>query len=493
MAAQRKRRTSGSHKFTRNELEQILADCIDKTLGEVDKNHVFAGKAGNRGIAGAVIEQSVLGYPADSFQRPDLTVDGVDTELKTTGIIPAKKNTAYEYDAKEPVTVTAVSPERIVSESFADSAFWHKVANILFVYYLYAFKVQSTAEYANFPIKGFEFNQFSAEDIRALETDWTAVRDFIQDINDSFSDPTAEYPRISSELNHQLACLDTAPKWPKRPRFRLKRAFVSTIVQEYFGEKFERLPESYDGYSAIDRRCHQLNARYSGKTLNELIDTFDIPVTNRQKVNKGIAEQLVVRMFDGTAKTMNKVEVFSKFGITAKSVVFTEKGLKTEDTKLFPLDFDELCNPQIEFEDSTFRSNFASQQILFAEFTEPSNANYFVENIFVGFKRFWFTEEFIDDHVQNTWNRIRNLIFNHELKDVISYNRQGLPIINKKTKTIRSAPNFPKSSNSLIFVRGTGTDSTVKPITINDVHMYRQNLWIKGTYLAKQLASIKCL
>lgn len=80
---------NGSHFFKRAELETILFAVKDKTLGEVDKNHVFDKTKTNpkiTGIAGDVIEQSVLGYPADQAQRPDLDVDGVPTELKTTGM-----------------------------------------------------------------------------------------------------------------------------------------------------------------------------------------------------------------------------------------------------------------------------------------------------------------------------------------------------------------------------------------------------------------------
>lgn len=34
---------------------------------------------------------------------------------------------------------------------------------------------------------------------------------------------------------------------------------------------------------------------------------------------------------------------------------------------------------------------------------------------------------------------------------------------------------------------GTGTDANDKPMTINGVRMYRQNVWIKGRELTSQL------
>lgn len=43
------------------------------------------------GIAGDVIEQSVFGYERDSDQECDIEIDGVLTELKTTGVRSERK------------------------------------------------------------------------------------------------------------------------------------------------------------------------------------------------------------------------------------------------------------------------------------------------------------------------------------------------------------------------------------------------------------------
>ncbi len=151
---------TNAHVFTRAQLIQIFDACLNKTLGEVDKNRVFDKAITNpkiTGIAGMVIEQSALGYPADSKQEPDLVVDNEHVELKTTGIRYSKKKGEHAYEAKEPMSITAVSSEKIVDEVFPDSNFWHKLAKMLLVYYLYDSETTVTAaEYANFPIKGYQ-------------------------------------------------------------------------------------------------------------------------------------------------------------------------------------------------------------------------------------------------------------------------------------------------------------------------------------------------
>lgn len=83
------------HPYRKKELYQRLKAYLGMTLGEADSNNVFDKTIKHpkiTGIAGDVVEQSILGYPSDSDQRPDLIVDGVPTELKVTGLKRSKSN-----------------------------------------------------------------------------------------------------------------------------------------------------------------------------------------------------------------------------------------------------------------------------------------------------------------------------------------------------------------------------------------------------------------
>lgn len=107
-------------KFTKAQVYNILESVKGKTLGEVDKSHQFARTLNSKkitGIAGDVIEQSVFGYERDSNQECDIEVDGVLTELKTTGVRVSKKDlknangkTGAAYNiylgAKEGISIT---------------------------------------------------------------------------------------------------------------------------------------------------------------------------------------------------------------------------------------------------------------------------------------------------------------------------------------------------------------------------------------------------
>ena len=472
-----------SHFFHKKDLIKILDSCVDKTLGEVDKNNVFdktKEKPKITGIAGDVIEQSVLGYPADNRQEPDLNIDDVETELKTTGL---KYKNNGEFVAKEPMSITAVSPDKIVSETFYESNFWHKIAHILFVYYLYDSPTTVKASnYANFPIKGYQFHEFDDEDKEILKNDWTLVRDFIKELQENYEDYENEYPRISYELRPKLMYIDTAPKWPNPPRFRLKRTVVSSIVQEHFGEKFEQLPGKYTTYTSIDKKCNELTKQYSQKTVEELKELFKI---NGKRINKAIGEKIIIKMFGGHANQMQKIELFKKAGIIGKTITLTKAGLRTEDMKLFKIDFNEIQNEEINFYESQFYEYFTNNHLCII-FEEPSTEAPLKENIFLGFKWVRFDEKFIEKQVKPVWEDIKYKIINNKLKEEPILTKDGLPRTNKSGNVMTSI-NFPKSSEGNIFVRGSGKDSNSKPLTINEISMYMQYIWIKGKYMATEL------
>ena len=480
------------HIFDKDELISILSKTLGKTLGEVDVNHVFNRTIENpkiTGIAGDVIEQSVLGYPADTRQEPDLVVSGVNVELKTTGIRKSK-NADYEYEAKEPLSVTAVSPDKIAKEEFFTSTFWDKAEHMLFVYYLYnSDKTVTAREYMNFPIKGFQFHEFNSEEIKTLENDWKVVRDFIRNVKRRNLDIEIEYPKIS-KLRDKMLMLDTAPKYPNNPRFRLKRSVVTNIYQKKFGNALEELPKEYTSYKDIDNECHDLTEHFVNESIESIAETLNI----RDNLNnKAICERLVVNMFGGQfSQKLKELDIFNKYGLIGKTIVLTKDKRPTEQMKLFQIDFEEIMNKDISFEESSFRDYFAQHQFLFIVYEEPSHDDPLSKNVFKGFKRYSFDDDFINNNVKPVWDRIRKLIFNKELIEVFEYDRNGEKLINRTGVPV-SAPNFPKQREGNVFVRGSSSNSLYKPLVINDIAMYSQYIWLKGSYVVDVLNSLDYL
>lgn len=271
------------HEYTKDHLVALLDGATNRTLGQVDVNKVFDRTITNpkiTGIAGDVIEQSVLGYPSDSDSEPDLIVDGIKTELKTTGLQRNKGKSAYALQAKEPMSITGVSVNNIAKEYFEDSRLWHKLEHLLFVYYFYnSDKTVTAAEYADFVIQGYQFFEFSDEDKEILKNDWLVVHDFVKGAQETLQDPETVYPQIS-KLRTKMLYMDTAPKWPHSPRFRLRRKVVSAIAQEYFGEKFEPLKgdKAFTTYKGLEKILSDFTRQHKNQSVEQIAASLDIPL-----------------------------------------------------------------------------------------------------------------------------------------------------------------------------------------------------------------------
>ena len=490
------------NKFVRFSLVEHLENCLNKTLGELDiakECNCVAGMRKKTGIAGDVIEYSVLCLPKKwkgrTKQEPDIEVDGVRYEVKTTGLRRCKHNDA-SFEAKEPVSITAVSPQNIAREEYHSSMFWHKIAHLLFLYYVYDSRtVVPPSGYAKFPLVSYQFHEygdFSIEEQKTIENDWRIVRDFVALLQSRYSDYESQYPRISYELRPKLMLLDTAPKWPHNPRFRFKKSFVTTIYLRHAAKKQkEVLTRRQGGYERIQDivdECSNIINQYKGKSVKWLCHHFGIVPT---KELKSIAEPIIVKMFHGTRKKMSDVDLFSKVGIVGKSIVFTKDNGRTEDTKFFTIDFGEIMDEGISFEDSQFYEYFSTHKILFVIFEEPNREASLLENKFQGFSLITLDEDFIQTNVRPVWEKVRHLVLNNKLVDVpICYKKgpnKGKQIVNKNGK-LRSAPNFPKSGDGDVFVRGTGNDSKDKREVVNGIRMYYQQVWIRGEYLSRLVA-----
>jgi hypothetical protein len=484
--------------YTRQQVIDILEEIVGKTLGQADKNKVFDGVVDiikKTGIAGDVIEQSVFGYKPNTEQEPDIIVDEKEVEIKTTGLKRTKGKKAKEYpiEAKEPMSITAVSPDKIIHEEFLTSNLWHKLEYMILVYYLYDSETTVPAiGYADFPIQGYQFHEFNDLDKKTIEKDWKVVRDYIRSLQ-SLDDPTVEYPKIS-KLRDKMMYMDTAPKYPNPPRFRLKRKVVTAIAQEYLGKDFEILEAEYQftSYEELDRILRNFSNKYVGKSIEEIAQIIGITLKYNDDgvVDKKINEQILTSAFGVKTGKLREIDTFAKMGTIPKTITLTSKGGRTEDTKFDTIDFVEWSDPTVTFEESSIYEFFSNQTFLFSIFEEPYDKSPLEQNIFKGFKRLSFSEEFIYEHVQKTWDDVRNLLMNDKFEVTEERDKNGKVIINKKTGTVREKTNFPKSKDYLIFLRGTGTDSTKKTLNLKGYQIYQQQFWIKGSALVDMLESV---
>lgn len=520
------------HIYDKSDLINRFDQILELTLEQIDNKRFFDRVKEyplQKGVAGSLIEQCVLGYEPDCKQEADLVVfDGdkkIKTELKTTGIVVSEKPVEH-FVAKEPMSITAVGIYDLTEQTFETSHFWAKLEHMLIVYYQYMSDYPVEAyDYRGFPIKGYEFHEFDEVDVEVLRQDWENVRFFVEQIvkchpgerNKVWKESVKQdYIDTHGKLRKVLNYIDLAPKFP--PRFRLKKPIVSLIIARHFGYKLEQLPGRYSTISDIDKKCRELTELYSGELIGSLAKKFDIPIVSEKGIDKkGVAENIVTAMFGGISKKINQIEIFEKFGLIAKTIVMTSVGGRTEDMKLFHVDFNEICLQEIieedgtvrefVFEDSEFYSYFADHEMLCIVFQEPDSTmvelqgrDYFVRpnslsaNKFIGFKRLLFSDEFIDNTVRRLWEDLRDKVMNNKLVDVVQYDSNGLPKINK-SGDVSSAPNFMKSKDNAVFMRGSGVDSALihKTECVNGIKMLPQYVWIKGIAIVDELNNAEYL
>lgn len=501
-------------KFTKKQVYSILEGAKGKTLGEVDKSHQFARtlKSGKiTGIAGDVIEQSVFGYERDSKQECDIEIDGVLTELKTTGVrvpkgdlkaVKGKTGEAYNayLGAKEGISITGVTFEPTIQTNFNTSHFWEKSERLLIIFYEYkSYEVVPASGYAKFPIVDYCYNSFSEEEKAKLQNDWEIVRDYLQKVYNDFPDSEKRNEQLigfTHLLRPNLLLIELVPGFKRKasgsyqkPRYRLKQTFVDYIVRGHFNKSRAKneivLKESFSSFAQLDARCHALTVKYRGKTLPELREMLGISANV-----KDIAAKCVIRMFGTDCKKLNQISDFSKVGIIAKTITITPKGGRTEDMKLKHIDFEEWADRDADFEDSDVYDYFCEHSFLCPIFCEPDSTDPSLTT-FEGFKRFAFDENFIETEVRRTWEDSRKLIHRNELEWKYEYDKQGNRRMNK-SGAYMGAPNFPKSSSYKVFFRGGADISTDKTRTecVNGIRMLPQFFWLKGSYIANKLKEI---
>lgn len=78
--------------------------------------------------------------------------------------------------------------------------------------------------------------------------------------------------------------------------------------------------------------------------------------------------------------------------------------------------------------------------------------------------------------------------------DVVQRDSDSSPKVNK-SGDISSAPNFMKSKDNAVFMRGSGIDSALvhKTECVNGIKMLPQYVWIKGTAIIDELNNTEYL
>ncbi|CAK1245507.1 MutH/Sau3AI family endonuclease [Fructobacillus cardui] len=473
------------HTYTNLEIKDRFESAIGKTLGQIDKVGDFERTKTNpkiTGIAGDVVEHSILGYASDTKQEADIKIDGKDIEVKTTGV-RGKYKEPKTYTAKERITITNVSPKAIAEEKFESSALWDKLENTLLAYYLYDnAKPVPAAEYASFPFLGYQLHSFSEADKKIIMKDWQLVRDFCAELTevDKKSD---EQAKAYSAAKKDMMYLETAPGWKNGPRFALRKSYVNSIIQEHFGAQSTGLSEELTSYSELDQFLAKNSKRYKNRTVAEISAELGV-----KQSSKSVAHSLITKILNPESdikKGEEQFDLIKKSGLVVKVFVVRQGGKKKENCKFITIDFSELNQSIIDVHETDIYEYFSNTQFLFAIF-EDGGKDGQLDDVFQGFKRFSFDEQYLESYLVPVLERVNHLLVDKTLVEKPHIKPDGTPVINK-TGVARMTNNLPKSTEGKFFLNGTGSDSNNKPLKLNGFSFYYQQMWLRGDEMIKLL------
>ena len=201
----------------------------------------------------------MFGYARDSRQECDIEIDGVLTELKTTGVRIPKKDLSKaigkvgnEYNlylgAKEGISITGVTFDPEIQLDFFSSHFGEKSEHLLIVFYEYrSYDIVPASGYKHFPVVGYCYNTFSEVEVSQLRHDWEIVRDYLKQVyavSADTNDRNEHLQGFTHILRPELLLIELVPGFKKKvtgayqkPRYRLKQTFVDYIVRGHFKQE----------------------------------------------------------------------------------------------------------------------------------------------------------------------------------------------------------------------------------------------------------------
>lgn len=240
----------------------------------------------------------------------------------------------------------------------------------------------------------------------------------------------------------------------------------------------------------IIEMCHLCADNFSGYSIEEICNG----ISNNDSAptfSKSVGEAVVLDMLKHSSGDIDDVKkIIRTNNMIIKTITVTNNGTRTEDMKLLAVNFNEFKDNRAEYVKSELYHFLKETELICAVFREKDEGdNNIKDNSFIGFKLYEFGKEIVEKDAKTIWEKIHELIISRELRDVIARDETGEPIINKNGK-VRSAPNFPKSKGHIVFLRGSGADSSDKCLEINGIKMLRQNYWIRGKYIVEMLTDM---
>lgn len=411
----------------------------------------------NKGWLGNVIESDCFGIANNSRKEADFTTLGLELKVFPIQRVNIGKKTE-KWSAKERLVLGIIDFKDEYSQSFETASFMRKAKEIELIYYeyesnkVYTFDGKDRADYPEFTIKAadlFNLNSLPKEDLAIIRQDWETIVKKIKDgkaheLSDSLTRYLAATTKgAKTEQNMTIQPFSTIKA--HRRAFTLKQKYMSVLIKEKMGEKFEKAIHNVNllEEKTFEEIICEAYKPLIGKTKLELGEMLGVEI--REKDDKASSSILAKKMLNLQGDIAN-TEEFQKAGIEVKvvTVARNKKGiLNNKTTEGFKLKnyFDPLEVYKQTFEESIVYDYLSSSRFLLVIWEKTSE-----DVIFRGVKFWSIPYEDLEVSIRECYSQTQKV-----LKEgvVLTYKPRKKPT--KKGKLYEVENNLPGVKNKLIL------------------------------------------
>jgi DNA mismatch repair protein MutH len=451
--------------------ESIIAyasKLVGKSLKQVCDpsilNHNYTGK----GNFGQILEKFYFGYEPNSKSEADFVEIGM--ELKSSPLKQLKNN---EYRSKERLVLSIIDYLKIVDQSFDESDFWKKNANILLIFYLH----QTGFDILDYVIKLVDEWNFPNTDLEIIKKDWQIIKQKVADgkaheLSEGDTFYLGACTKGANALSVRKQPFSEIPA--KKRAYSLKQGYVNHIIATIAGETKEVYGKLIPSVAVAKKQTIEEVViskfkPYYGKTISEILSILNVKLNINAK---NFCSNLAKAIFGFNLK--NEIEEFEKAGITnkyIKTVRLNENNLPKEDISFPNFKYNEIVNE--EWDDSNFK-DILEHKFLFVFFQFKN------ERLVLRKVKFWNMPYADILEAEKVWAKTKDIVSKGKIvKEVIGTTRYT---------------NFPnKSFNSVSHVRPHAANAAdTYPLPTKDKltkakEYTKHSFWLNNTYVRDEI------
>jgi DNA mismatch repair protein MutH len=436
-----------------------------KTLRQVCDPSILKHNYTGKGNFGQILEKFYFGYDPNSKSEADFFEIGM--ELKSSPLKQLKNN---EYRSKERLVLSIIDYLKIVDQSFDESDFWKKNANILLIFYLH----QAGFDILDYLIKLVDEWNFPNTDLEIIKKDWQLIKQKVADgkAHELSEGDTFYLGACTKGANALSVRKQPFSKIPAKQRaYSLKQGYVNHIIASIAGETKEVYGKLIPSVAVAKKQTIEEVViskfkPYYGKTIEQILASTGVELnTTAKSFYANLTKAILGIELD------KEIEEFEKAEIIVKTVRLKENNLPKEDISFPNFKYEEIINE--EWDDSNFK-DILEHKFLFVFFQFED------EQLVLRKVKFWNMPYADILEAEKVWAKTKDIVSKGKIvKEVIGTTRYT---------------NFPnKSFNWVSHVRPHATNSAdTYPLPTKDkltkAKEYTKHcFWLNNTYVRDEI------